>query len=243
VFADSGQGMIDVRIYATSDDSVFFYNLPITWYSADSAIFPSYVTYHGVILYWDAYYDTLIYDQQLVRMVGWCDVAGPENPPLLTNNNREHCWTIHFSVDPSAVPQYVGIDTTFDLVNGSLFFGLAGGIIGFTPAFIPGAIFYGITSGIGNNDGNLPTEFTLSQNYPNPFNAFTTIEFALSEETKIELSIYNILGQKIDVLVNEYKPAGKHSLVWHSGKLPSGVYFAKLEKEGRWKTIRMLLLK
>lgn len=246
VFADSGQNMIDVRIYATSDDSVFFYNLPITWYSPDSAIFPSYVTYHGVILYWDAYYDTLIYDQQLVRMVGWCDVAGPENPPLITNNNREHCWTLHFAVDPSAISQFVVIDTTYDPQNGSLLFGLGGGIISFAPVFIPGIIYYDRihdTTDVSNNELSFPRKIAFLQNYPNPFNASTTIEFTLPEEAEVELSVYNILGQKVATLCDGRKPAGKYVVTWNAGDYPSGVYFARLETKEYSKDIKMVLLK
>lgn len=243
VFAELGDSTIDVRIYATTDDSIGFYNMPIAWYSSDSAIYPTDITYYNVVVYWDIVEDSILYDPGFIRLVGWCDMAGPDNPPIITNNIRVHYWTIRFSINPQALPQVVVIDTTFDPIWGSLLFGIEGGIETFVPVLTSGAIYYGITTDVDEKNQNLPDDFILLSNYPNPFNASTTIEFTLPEEAEIELAIYNILGQKIDDLVNEHKPAGKHSLVWHSEKLPSGVYFARLEKEGKWKTMRMLLLK
>lgn len=243
VFVDTGQTSIDVRIWATSDDSVMFYNMPLIWTSPDFLITPSGVTYYNVLLDWDDVFDSTLSPQGFIRMLGWADIAGPDNPPLLTYNARWHCWTITFSVDPSAAPQYVGIDTTNDFINGSLLFGLSGGVISFIPEFISGGIFYGIQSGIGDDDQILPREFALIQNYPNPFNASTTIKFELPRGAEVDLSIYNLLGQRVAVVFEGAKPAGYHSITWNSGDMPSGVYFARLESETESRNIKMVLLK
>jgi hypothetical protein len=97
--------------------------------------------------------------------------------------------------------------------------------------------------GIPGNLTPLPRHYILFQNYPNPFNTSTTIEFSLPEQAHVELSIYNILGQKVAVIFKGVKPAGTHTVVWDAGDMPSGVYFARLEGGGDSRAVKMLLLK
>ena len=85
-------------------------------------------------------------------------------------------------------------------------------------------------------------------NYPNPFNPSTTISYQLPEESKVELTIYNIKGQKVKTLISDQLPAGKHSVVWdgvdESGKaVASGVYFYKMKVGNYDSTKKMILLK
>ncbi|UCC79643.1 MAG: hypothetical protein JSW64_15485, partial [Candidatus Zixiibacteriota bacterium] len=167
VYAELGDTAVDVRAYATTDDSVWFYNFPVTWNSSCGAgIYPFDVSYYNLLIHWMDNYDTLLYDQVLLRIVGWC--GDHDEPPLITNNQRMHCWTIHFSVDSLDLPQYLEIDTTFDNLHGSLLFALGDGITHFAPVFIPGAIYYGITTDVDEYNQNLPDDFTLLRNYPNP---------------------------------------------------------------------------
>ncbi len=77
----------------------------------------------------------------------------------------------------------------------------------------------------------LPNNFELSQNYPNPFNPTTTIQYNLPVAGKVNLIVYNILGEKVESLVNENQPAGSHQITFNSDKLSSGIYFYKLEIE------------
>jgi hypothetical protein len=150
---------------------------------------------------------------------------------------------LHFAIDSLAEPQVVTIDTTHDPVNGSVLFGLIDGTRTLEPVLTPGAIFYGMSSEGPDNMLHLPDKFQLSQNYSNPFNASTTIEFTLPEAAEVQLSIYNILGQKVAVIFAGIKQAGVHSVTWDAGDVPSGVYFARLEVEGNSNSIRMVLLK
>ncbi len=76
---------------------------------------------------------------------------------------------------------------------------------------------------------DLPKEFRLGQNYPNPFNPSTVINYQLPINSFVELSIYNLLGQKIVTLVSEQQPAGIHRLNWDARGLASGVYLYRLE--------------
>ena len=89
----------------------------------------------------------------------------------------------------------------------------------------------------------MPIKMILLQNYPNPFNASTNIEFALSEQFYVSVTIYNILGQEIEISYTGIKPPGAHTLSWKAGDYPSGVYFARLEAGSYSRNIKMLLLK
>ena len=92
-----------------------------------------------------------------------------------------------------------------------------------------------------NDNISLIKEFQLSQNYPNPFNPSTTISYALPERSKVVLSIYNLLGQKILELFNGEKAAGSHSFVWNASTMPSGIYFYEL-KTDKYREIKKLIL-
>jgi hypothetical protein len=89
----------------------------------------------------------------------------------------------------------------------------------------------------------LPEEMALLQNYPNPFNAATNIEFILSECCYLSITIYNILGQEIEILYTGIKQPGAHTLSWNAGNYPSGIYFARLIVGDKIKTRQMIFLK
>ncbi|MDP2684783.1 MAG: T9SS type A sorting domain-containing protein, partial [bacterium] len=93
-------------------------------------------------------------------------------------------------------------------------------------------------------DDNLtPYEFFLSQNYPNPFNASTTIRYKLQQAARVKLDIYDILGKKMETLVNEYQETGEYSFLWNAQKHDSGIYFYRLATGEIIETKKMVLLK
>ena len=87
-----------------------------------------------------------------------------------------------------------------------------------------------------------PTEI-VAQNYPNPFNPSTVISFKLPEQTNVELKIYDVLGNEVATLVNEYRPAGSYEVEWNASNLPSGVYIYQLRSGTNTQMKKMLLLK
>ncbi len=90
----------------------------------------------------------------------------------------------------------------------------------------------------------LPSSTELYTNYPNPFNPTTTIEFWLPQPGEVRLSIYNVLGQEIEVLFdNESLPTGTHTVQWDGNRFASGVYFYRLESADAVETRKMMLLK
>jgi hypothetical protein len=99
-----------------------------------------------------------------------------------------------------------------------------------------------IVDGI-NDDPEIPVKFGLSQNYPNPFNPSTTIEFSLPKRSFVNLTIYNLIGQEVGVLVNEELGAGIHRNFWNAGNIPSGTYFYRLTTDNFVATKKMVLMK
>jgi hypothetical protein len=110
---------------------------------------------------------------------------------------------------------------------------------------LQGAVINGITYGtldaIDDRKQPRPGLPQLLQNYPNPFNPTTTIQFELAHQTYARLDIYNIIGQHISTLVDGTKPAGRYSVVFDGGNLPSGVYFYYLQA-GNFSEAKKLLL-
>jgi hypothetical protein len=90
---------------------------------------------------------------------------------------------------------------------------------------------------------DIPLVFGLSQNYPNPFNPSTTIKYELPKSSVVTLSVYDILGREVSVLVNERRDAGVHEVKFDASGLASGVYFYRLRGEDFVATRRLMLLK
>ncbi len=82
-------------------------------------------------------------------------------------------------------------------------------------------------------EDELPAGFSLAQNYPNPFNAATTIQFAVPDEAHVRLTIYDAMGRKVSVLTDQAYPAGDHELRWNANALASGVYYYRMESDGK----------
>jgi len=85
--------------------------------------------------------------------------------------------------------------------------------------------------------------FKLSQNYPNPFNPSTTISFSIPNEEFISIKVFNSIGEEVEDLVHETKPAGKYSVTFDANKLTSGVYFYKISAGNFIETKKMIFIK
>jgi lysophospholipase L1-like esterase len=126
-------------------------------------------------------------------------------------------------------------------------------------AAVPGTCYYrlkqidldgavGYSDGIGLNimsgaKDSLPQGSVLMQSYPNPFNSSVTISFDLSRPSEVRLSVYDILGRAVAVLVNERKNAGSHEVKFDAARLSSGMYLYRLQAGDFAQTKRCLLLK
>jgi hypothetical protein len=90
---------------------------------------------------------------------------------------------------------------------------------------------------------SIPDAFVLDQNYPNPFNPSTVISYQLPVSSNVTLNVYDILGNEVATLVNEYKPAGKYDIEFSATGFTSGIYFYELKAGGYASTKKMLLIK
>ncbi|MEO8512560.1 MAG: T9SS type A sorting domain-containing protein [Ignavibacteria bacterium] len=109
-------------------------------------------------------------------------------------------------------------------------------------------VVYGDTSmlvGINQISTEIPKKFQLQQNYPNPFNPVTKIKFNISRTSSALtfLSVYDILGHEVAVLVNEQLRPGSYEADWNASAYPSGVYYYKFESGSFSETKKMVLIK
>jgi hypothetical protein len=113
-----------------------------------------------------------------------------------------------------------------------------------------------IVSGV-DDENNLVSSFSLEQNYPNPFNPYTTIHYTIpnvtlsvssraesrDEGSRVQLKVYDVLGNEVATLVNEYRSAGSYAVEFDASKLSSGIYFYKLQAGNFTATRKMVLIR
>jgi hypothetical protein len=100
----------------------------------------------------------------------------------------------------------------------------------------------GIVS-VGETENGLPETVYLGRNYPNPFNPATAIRYSLPAAGLTRLSVYDILGREVAVLIDGYESAGEHKVVFNAEGLASGIYFYRLKFRNLIRTGKMVLLK
>gem|GEM_PF-1044919 len=110
------------------------------------------------------------------------------------------------------------------------------GSVGGTPLspFLNGNPFLGKAGAEGEEPNEteeeaVPEKFTLEQNFPNPFNPTTTIRYKLPAESNVKLIIYNMLGEEVVTLVNEFQAIGSYDVTWNAANISSGVYIYRIE--------------
>lgn len=139
-------------------------------------------------------------------------------------------------------------DHDFNGVNGRLVFQIGNSCVPDFQARDVYAIFSRIeVSGI-DTENILPAKFAVHENYPNPFNPTTNISFDLVEHSPTEVTVWNMLGQKVATLYSGELPAGRHTLTFEArsengNTLPSGVYIYKVAAGNKVDTKKMMLLK
>ncbi|RPI03348.1 MAG: T9SS C-terminal target domain-containing protein [Ignavibacteriae bacterium] len=100
-----------------------------------------------------------------------------------------------------------------------------------------------VNTDVKKNSDKIAREFSLLQNHPNPFNPSTAIEYRIQKSGPVEITIYNLLGEKISTLVNKRQSAGRYSEIWDATKFASGIYFTLMRSGGAVQTRPMILLK
>jgi len=105
-----------------------------------------------------------------------------------------------------------------------------------------------LSSSLNAKVREIPSEFALSQNYPNPFNPTTTIKFAIANDARVNLVVYDMLGQKVRTLIDNEQEAGYYSVRWDGtndfgSKVSSGIYIYRLQAGNFVQTMKMNLMK
>lgn len=100
-----------------------------------------------------------------------------------------------------------------------------------------------LTIGISSISNEVPAQYVLQQNYPNPFNPVTNIKFSIPKTGAVKLTIFDVSGREVAVLVNESLAAGSYNADFDAAGFSSGVYLYKLESEGFVQTKKMVLIK
>jgi hypothetical protein len=104
-----------------------------------------------------------------------------------------------------------------------------------TPPAPPGEIL--------NQQPAIPDHYALDQNYPNPFNPTTDFGFRIVDCGLVTLKVYDVLGREVATLVNEVKQPGAYTVTWDASRMPSGIYFYRLQTGRFTATKKLLLLK
>jgi hypothetical protein len=89
----------------------------------------------------------------------------------------------------------------------------------------------------------IPIHYELSQNYPNPFNPVTHIKFGIPQASPVKIEIFNLLGQRVDIILDTFLASGYYVINYNASDLPSGIYLYRLESDGFTEIKRMVLLK
>ena len=101
-----------------------------------------------------------------------------------------------------------------------------------------------LTTSVRNeNEMDLPIQFELFQNYPNPFNPTTVIRFGIPEASRVQVEVFNVLGQKVNTLIQQRLNAGFHDVNFDASGLPTGVYLYRIQADGYEEIRKMMLVK
>ena len=99
----------------------------------------------------------------------------------------------------------------------------------------------GLTAIKNNVFSRIPKEFHLEQNYPNPFNPSTIIKYQIPKLTNVKIEVFNLLGQKVETLLNKPMPSGSHEVEFSANNLASGVYLYRIIA-GEYQEVKKMIL-
>ena len=102
---------------------------------------------------------------------------------------------------------------------------------------------FGTIAQVDNSAQNIPENYSLKQNFPNPFNPTTTIRYSIPKAVHITIKVYNIIGQLVATLIDEYKQAGNYEIKFNGSNLSSGVYFYRMQAGNFVEAKKLLLVK
>ena len=173
--------------------------------------------------------------------------------PLMLTNGADFYVSVKFTNSSFIYP--IAADNQIPTVTGSTYISSNGsswydlGTNG-TPSDVGIRARATLTLAQSNDDKDItrPNDFLLSQNYPNPFNSATAIEFSVPTRSQVSIDIYNLLGQKINTIIDEVLPVGNHTTIWNGNDkngrpVSSGVYYYRIAADELVETKKLVLLK
>ncbi|MCF6270555.1 MAG: T9SS type A sorting domain-containing protein [Melioribacteraceae bacterium] len=165
-------------------------------------------------------------------------------PPQKTNEfamPNSCSVSCHRSIENSATPMFnTGVDASLTDWSEASDVALATKLMEY---YGPDGSWWNHTVSVERISNNIPSEFVLGQNYPNPFNPTTSIDFSITQQSDVNITVYNAVGQAVEVLVNDNVPAGTYKINWNASRFASGVYFYRMDAGEFVKTQKMILLK
>ena len=189
---------------------------------------------HATDLGWNL--DPMYINRQIERNKDWLDNG-------VHNTFTDYWWNVQEDDNPVVVQWPIPMDFSYSATSSAATACSHGGPVGSTKHMDHSAAL-----GIDVSSETLPNRFGLKQNYPNPFNPTTEIAFTLDQTADVNLSIYNMLGQKVRTLTNGSKNAGTHTLQWNGldemgQNVSTGIYLYRLTSGSKSITKKMAFMK
>jgi uncharacterized delta-60 repeat protein len=236
--AVDGTGKIFVTGYCSGFGTASFDYVTLSYSSNGDQLWAK--SYNGGIVGADDKASSLDVDNAGNIYVTGSSVSSGSDPDYATikySNSGQVLWSIMYesSISGADNPAAVHADNDGNIyVTGS-------------STVLAGADFltvkYSQPIGIQNISGEVPDKFSLSQNYPNPFNPVTNIEFSIPSSANTKLTVFDISGREISLLVDQNLSAGIYKVDFDASHLSSGTYFYRLESEGYREVKKMLMVK
>jgi hypothetical protein len=196
---------------------------------------------------------------RLEFMARWATETGFDYTRVQVSTNFGATWinlTGRYTATVSGQPSYHGVQSwVWERINLNPYIGQRINIRfnHFTDSGIPGDGFYfdnfrivnytdGPT-GVAGNENEIPKQFALYQNYPNPFNPVTKIKFDIAKSTFVKITLFDVLGREVSLIVNENLTAGSYEPDFDASHLTSGIYFYKIQAGSFTDTKKMILVK
>ena len=189
---------------------------------------------HATDLGWNL--DPMYINKQIERNKDWLDNG-------VHNTFTDYWWNVQEDDNAVVVQWPIPMDFSYSATSSAATACSHGGPVGSTKHMDHSAAL-----GIDVSSETLPNRFGLKQNYPNPFNPTTEIAFTLDQTADVNLSIYNMLGQKVRTLTNGSKNAGTHTLEWNGldemgQNVSTGIYLYRLTSGSKSITKKMAFMK
>lgn len=164
---------------------------------------------------------------------------GSDSNTRIDLEDGTHSYHNFWFLGQDTIPIYVRLNSTFQSVTGIMWYSFG------NYKLIPrkNDDFVGFVSDVKETPSTQPLSFNLNQNYPNPFNPSTKISYSISKAGLVTLKVYNILGQEVKTLVNNYQNPGSYKVNFNASSLPSGIYLYRIISGNFVQVKKMILLK